>query len=113
MVKKLGLLLAMGAACIVCSAQQYLGIRNSNYAGISGAYLNPSSIADSKLKWDIQIATGQITFDNDFLYIPKDSLTFLGFGNIVDHIKNDGVFTRFNPDNPNEQFNFSFATEGM
>lgn len=113
MVKKLGLLLSMGAACVVCSAQQHLGIRNSNYAGISGAYLNPSSIADSKLKWDIQLAAGQISFDNDFLYLPKDSLTFLGFGNIIDQIENDGLFTRYNPGNPNEQFDFSFAAEGM
>jgi hypothetical protein len=60
-------------------AQQDLGIQNSNYAGIRGALLNPASIADSKLKWDVNILSGDVVFANTFLYAPKSSVPFLGF----------------------------------
>src|SRR6185503_20544595 len=82
-------------AIITCShAQNYLGVRSSNYAGILGASLNPSSLTTSKLSWDVNLISGTIDFDNNFLYIPEDSMTFLGFGNIVDKLK---VFDFLNP----------------
>ena len=67
-------------------AQEMLGIANSNYAGISGMHLNPSTIVDSRLKLDINLLTFGISFDNDYLYIPKGDLNFFGFRNIADQI---------------------------
>lgn len=33
--------------------QEFLGLRQSNYAGIMGSDLNPASIADSRYKFDL------------------------------------------------------------
>ena len=93
-------------------AQQNLGIRNSNYAGIQGALLNPSSIADSKLKWDVNVLSLGEVFDNNFLYAPKSSLKFLGVKNIINGAINETIFsTHFNPQQPNKLYNVSFSTE--
>jgi len=47
--KKILLPLFMIAVITGAHAQNYLGIRNSNYAGILGSTLNPSSMIYSKL----------------------------------------------------------------
>lgn len=93
-------------------AQQNLGIRNSNYAGIQGASLNPSSIADSKLKWDINAFSFNTVFDNTFLFIPRDSLRVLGFKNIINDIINQTQFTtHFNLNQPNKLYDVTLSNE--
>ena len=86
-------------------AQEMLGIANSNYAGVSGMHLNPSSIVDSRLKLDINLFTFGISFDNDYLYIPKSKLSFFGFKNITDAVKDRGYIER---DTVNDK-NITFA----
>lgn len=105
-------------ACYSVNAQQYLGVRNGNYAGILGSTLNPSFMADSKLSWDVNLGSGSVTFDNTFLYIPKDSLKFFGIGTIVDLIKNHStadprIYTRFDPNDPNAKQYLTFSTEAL
>jgi hypothetical protein len=97
----------------LCSfAQQILGIRNGNYAGIQGAFLNPSSIAGSKLNWDVNILSVDEVFDNTFLFAPKSSLTFFGIRKIIDgSIKEDLFYTHFDPQNPDKLYNVTFSTE--
>src|ERR1700691_2179132 len=86
-------------------AQQQLGIQNSNYAGIQGALLNPSSIADSKLKWDINILSVDEVFDNTFLFASKSNLSFLGFKKIIKgSIKEDLFSTHFDSQDPNKLY---------
>jgi hypothetical protein len=111
MKKVLAFLLCMhGVVCLF--AQQDLGIRNSNYSGIQGALLNPSSIADSKLKWDVNVLSVDEVFDNNFLYAPKSSLKFLGFKNIIDGAIHETIFsTHFDPMQPNKLYNLTFSTE--
>ena len=46
-------------------AQQNLGISKSNYADIQSASLNPSSLIDSKLKWDVNLIPISTIFDKD------------------------------------------------
>lgn len=93
-------------------AQQNLGIRNSNYAGIQGALLNPSAIADSKLKWDVSVFTVGEVFDNNFLYAPKKSLNFFGIKRIIDgSIHEDLFFTHYTPQDANKLYNVTFSTE--
>lgn len=93
-------------------AQQLLGIRNSNYAGIQGALLNPSSIADSKLKYDINVLSVDEVFANNFLYAPKSSLSFFGIKKIIDGAIHETIFsTRYDPLYPNKLYNVSFSTE--
>lgn len=43
-----------------------------NYAGLNGLFINPSSISNSKKYLDIQLASGSIFFDNNFIYIPRE-----------------------------------------
>jgi len=85
--KKTLLLLAALTFSSNLFAQEMLGIANSNYAGVSGMHLNPSTIVDSRLKLDINLITYGISFDNDYLYIPKRDLKFLGFRNIGDQVE--------------------------
>ncbi len=74
------------AACIsffAIHAQDMMGIRNSNYAGVTGIDLNPASIVDSRIKLDINLLTVGVTVDNNYLFIPKKELKFVGIKNIV------------------------------
>src|SRR4249919_1757811 len=104
-------LLFLHITLVIC-AQQNLGIRNSNYAGIQSACLNPASIADSKLKWDLNIFSMSTVFDNTFLYIPKDSLRVFGFKNIIhDIIYQTQFVTRFDPQNPDKLYHVSLSNE--
>jgi hypothetical protein len=111
MKKMLGLLLCMlGSLCLL--GQQNLGIRNSNYAGIQGALLNPSSIADSKLKWDVNVLSVDEVFDNNFLYAPRSSLNFLGVKKIIEGSIHEDLFdTHFDPQHPDKLYNVTFSTE--
>ncbi len=98
--------------CLGLSAQQLLGIRNSNYAGIQGALLNPSSIADSKLKWDVNVWSVDEVFANTFLYAPKNSFPFFGVGRIIKGSFQENLFqTHFNPQDPGKLYNLSFSAE--
>jgi Family of unknown function (DUF5723) len=94
-------------------AQQNLGIQNSNYAGVQGSLLNPSSISDSKLKWDVNIISGGMFFNNNFLYASKKDVHFLGFGQLISSALNlNGLYQpRYDPANPNKLYNVTFATE--
>jgi hypothetical protein len=110
--KEIVILLLCMHICIYLSAQQNLGIRNSNYAGIQGALLNPSSIADSKLKWDVNVWSVGEVFDNSFLYAPKNSLSFFGVGKIIKgSIHEDLFLTHFNPQDPGKLYNLTFSAE--
>jgi hypothetical protein len=97
---------------VVASAQQDLGIRNSNYAGIRGVTLNPSSIADSKLKWDVNVFAENTVFDNTFLFIPRDSMHLFGFKSIITDAINETQFrTHFDPQQPNKLYNVTLSNE--
>ncbi len=98
--------------CLFLLAQQDLGIRNSNYAGIQGVLINPSSIADSKLKWDVNILSVGEVFDNTFLFAPKSSLTLFGFRKIIEgSIHEDLFYTHFDPQDVNKLYNVTLSTE--
>lgn len=47
-------------------SQEYLGYANSNNAGITGVWLQPASIADSRYKADIHLAGFNFNFNNNF-----------------------------------------------
>lgn len=60
-------------------AQEMLGYAPGNYAGITGAFLNPSSILDSKLYLDINILGLQFNVDNNYIYLKSDEYSFKRF----------------------------------
>ena len=93
-------------------AQQDLGIRNGNYAGIEGALLNPSSISNSKLKWDVNVLSLDVVFDNNFLFIQKGTIPALGFKSIIQGIKHeDKFYTLFDASNPGKRYNLTLSNE--
>src|ERR1700756_2888350 len=69
------------------NAQEMLGAVSSNYAGMTALLVNPSSMVDSRVKFDINLLTIGVSVDNDYLYIPKNNLSFLGFGKISDALQ--------------------------
>src|SRR6476469_717555 len=110
--KKPALILLCFHNVILISAQQNLGIRNSNYAGIQSTCLNTSAIAASKLKWDINVSSTNTVFDNTFLFIPRDSLHILGFKSIInDIIHQTQFFTHFDPQHPDKLYNVTLSNE--
>lgn len=67
-------------ACVSCttisSAQERLGLANSNYAGTTGMPLNPSSMVDSKAWLDINLVGVDAFAWNNFVYLSKDDFYF-------------------------------------
>ena len=75
--KTLCLIIIILIHSIVSLAQEMMGITGSNYAGTNALPLNPGSIATYPLKWEVNILTIDVFFDNNYAYIPKTSLISL------------------------------------
>ena len=63
-------------ALIICISheiysQMALGLVNGNYAGSNGIMINPSSMADTKLKSDINLLSVSAFVENNYLYFPS------------------------------------------
>ena len=56
----------LGVLMPAARAQQWLGLANSNYAGINGVYLNPSSIADSRYGFQLNLVAVQGSLTNNY-----------------------------------------------
>lgn len=50
-------------------AQEQLGMRTSNYAGVSGLLLNPASSLTCPLSWDVNLLGFGQFFDNNYVFI--------------------------------------------
>jgi hypothetical protein len=97
-------------AMLTSQAQHDLGLWNGNYAGIQGSLLNPSSIAGSRLEWDVHFFSVNVDFANNFLYAPKSAVPFLGIGRIIKGSIDENLFlTRYDPQNPNKLYNVTFS----
>jgi len=93
-------------------AQEFLGVRNGHYAGIQAAFLNPAGMEGQSLKWDVNVASAGVLFDNNYLYIPKGAVPVLGFGSILRGIRHEDKFvTTFDPANPDKRYHFVLAGE--
>jgi len=51
------------------NAQEFLPFASSNYAGVTGVHLQPASIADSRYKFDLNIASVNVGTTNNFYRI--------------------------------------------
>jgi hypothetical protein len=88
--KKITLLLvAFVCILITAKAQRYFGIANSNYAGINGLYINPANIADNRLKFDLQLVSGNAAANQNYGYL-------ISFKSLTDSLRNgkDIAFTK-------------------
>ena len=55
-------------------AQDYLGFNQSNYAGVTGVYQQPASIADSRMKFDMTLVGTNIYAYNNYISMKHDAL---------------------------------------
>jgi hypothetical protein len=51
----------------VASAQYFLGVSGSNYAGTNGLYLNPATVADSRHKIYVNLVSNDLFLTNNYL----------------------------------------------
>lgn len=76
--KRLAALLCFFCFVSTAFAQERLGIANSNYAGVNGVMLNPSSIVDSRVYIDLHLVGSSFFVHNSYIFLPKDEFSFLG-----------------------------------
>jgi hypothetical protein len=89
-----------------------MGIANSNYSGIRGVLLNPAAGADPKFKWDVNVMSAGVLFDNTFLYVPKGAVPAFGFGSIIKGIIHTDKFaTNFDQSQPGKLYNVALTAE--
>ena len=82
------------------SAQELIGVTLSNYRGTTGLMLNPAGMTSNKTYIDINIATTNVFFHNNYLYIPKEDFA------IWNLFKKDYIFPTYGKHNRNvEQYN--------
>lgn len=84
--------LVMGSALLMpvkSSAQEMAALGFSNYSGISGVRINPAFLTGSKVYLDVNLLGGHVFFDNNFAYIPNDSVNFWSF------LRNDTIPTPY------------------
>ena len=58
----------------VVHAQEYLGLRSGNYAGIHGIALNPAVNVNGPKQWNINIFSMGFFFDNNYVFLEKANL---------------------------------------
>lgn len=79
------------------------GFVNSNYAGITGSLINPTSILNSKLYLDIAPLGLHVNVENDYIYLARDEYKFSRFltpgAQFPEHGEESRVFyDDFNPE---------------
>ena len=60
-------------------AQEMNGFVHSNYSGITGSLINPTSILNSKLYLDINLVGLHLNVDNNYIFLAKDEYRFSRF----------------------------------
>ncbi len=77
--KALFLLLIFLITGKVAIPQEMYGFVNSNYAGITGIQINPTSIVNSKLYFDLNLIGLHVNADNNYIYFSKKDYSFTNF----------------------------------
>ena len=75
--KKVVILIFVFCFFSVAHSQEMLGIVNSNYAGSNGAMINPSSIVNSKLFMDINLISGNVFVQSNFLHMDSEDYNLI------------------------------------
>jgi hypothetical protein len=85
---------------VLVKAQEMWGLTVSNFAGSTGAILNPTSIVTSKLYMDINIAAVDVFFENNYAYIHQKDYALFNL------ISSKPVVPKYGPDDmPFDHYN--------
>lgn len=76
--KRLYSLLICSVIALTSLAQDFLGFANSNYAGVTGVYLNPASIADNRMRVDVNLAGLNFMAGNNIVGVKRHKLNYGG-----------------------------------
>ena len=99
----------------VMYGQEMWGVVNGNYAGINSTWINPASMLHSKLYLDINLATADVFFENNSLYIHKEDYKPLAFLRSIDNFpkygKDDTPFDYYR-NTARKNFHISALAEG-
>ena len=60
-------------------AQEMHGYVHSNYAGITGSFINPSSLITSKVYMDINVIGLHLNVDNNYIYLAREDYRLKNF----------------------------------
>jgi outer membrane protein OmpA-like peptidoglycan-associated protein len=88
------LLLSIFTICSLNAlAQDNLGLLTGNYAGVTGLTLQPANVADNRYKFDINLASASVNFDNNYLgftrsYFINNRFSFKDYNSFADFKKN-------------------------
>lgn len=72
--KYLLMIIAVGIVSLNSFAQDLLGLSTGNYAGVAGMSLNPASIVDSRLKFELNLLGLSNYYSNNYLSVKRDAL---------------------------------------
>ncbi len=59
--------------CYLSQSQDYAGFNQSNYAGVSGIHIQPASIVDGRMKFDMNLIGFNVAAYNNYIGIKKDA----------------------------------------
>ena len=76
---KFVVLCCLATSAVSLRGQEMLGIMNSSYSGITGATLNPAVTVTSPYYFDFNIVSGDVFFENNYLYLAKEEYRFSRF----------------------------------
>lgn len=91
------------------AAQEMNGYVHSNYSGITGAQINPTSMVNSKLYFDLNLIGFHVNVDNDFIYLAKDEYKFTRFLSPTAEYPKHGEDNRIYYDHYNEKLKNAFT----
>lgn len=74
--KNLTLIFAL-ISCCISTAQSYIGYDTDNFNGIHGVTVNPANIADSRVRFDLNLFSSSALIANDYVGLSLDNATQL------------------------------------
>lgn len=92
--KKVILFFSIALSTYTSIAQDMLGFMNSNYAGVTGLYLQPASIVDSRYRTDISLVGFSVNAYNNYIGMDPAALVRTGglFSGAYPAFDNDSIF---------------------
>lgn len=108
--KKLLLLLSTILFFTTSEAQDYLGLSTGNYSGIHGIMLQPANVADNRYKFEVNLVSTNIGFQNNYLgfsreFFIKNRFSFKDYDTYADFQQN--VLTEQSINGNSARFNLS------
>lgn len=109
MKKPLFLLLYSIAVIPAMYSQDFLGFVNSNYAGITGAVINPANLADNRMRVDINILGWNLMAGNNYYGLKTSAIKLSSLRSNSTSTSSDYLQTVFNGKTKSAFFSNRFA----